>query len=95
MPGDLVTLDLGAVLRERAAIERDRIAAVLAAIEELRLADLAVKDDTLSEAGEYLAMKRWEDAEEQLLTLITDPGFARYHRHLLKGLTDFAVGGVA
>lgn len=89
MPGELVTFDLSAVIKKQAAVERDRIASILAAIEELRAADIAVQDDTLSAAGEYLAMNRLTEAEDKLLELILDPGFARYQRELQKCLAGF------
>lgn len=92
MPGDLVTFDLGAAIRKQAAVERDRIAAILAAIDELRAADAAVQDDSLSEAGEYLAMTRLTDAEDKLLEIILDPGFVRYQRELQKCLAGFVEG---
>lgn len=92
MPGELVTLDIGAMIRARAAIERDRIAQILDAIEERRAAGIAAMDDTLSEAGEFLAVERLDTAEARLVKLILDPGFAIYQRHLLKGLADFAEG---
>lgn len=91
--GDVVNMNVEAVVRAWAGVERDRIAVILAEIEEVRAARAALPDDELSESGEYLALVRLDDAEERLLTLILDPGFARYQRHLLKGLTDFAVGG--
>lgn len=94
MPGDIVNFDLGAAVRKQAAVERDRIIAILAAIDELRAADTAAQDDTLSEAGEFLAMNRLTDAEDKLLELILDPGFASYQRHLLTSLASFA-GGAA
>lgn len=90
MPGDLVTFDVGAAILERVAIEVARITAILAAINELHAADLEAKSDGLSEAGEFLALERLTNAEERLLELIADPGFARCQKHLLKGLTGFA-----
>lgn len=92
MAGDLVTFDLAAAIKKQAAVERDRIATILDAIEEVKLAYLAVRDDTLSEAGEYLAMKRMTDAEEKLIGLILDPGFARYQRELRNCLSGFVAG---
>lgn len=89
MMGDLRTFDLSAAIRKQAAVERDRITAILAAIDELRAADVAVQDDTLSEAGEHLAMARLTDAEDKLLEIILDPGFARYQRELQKCLAGF------
>lgn len=93
MGGDVVSFDRGASVRRMAAVERDRIGAILAAIDEVQAARVALMDDTLSEAGEYLALKRLTAAEEGLVTLVVDPGFRRYHQYLLKGLTDFAAGG--
>lgn len=90
--GGIINMNVGAVIRGWAGVERDRIAAIQTAIEEVRSAKVAAQDDNLSEAGEYLALVRLDEAEERLLGLVLDPGFARYHRHLLKGLTDFAVG---
>lgn len=89
MAGDLMTFDLGAAIRKQAVVERDRIAMILVAIDELKAADLAVKDDTLSEAGEFLALERLTTAEDKLLAIILDPGFARYQRELQKCLTGF------
>lgn len=92
MPGDLVTFDLSAAIKKQAAVERDRIIAILAAIDERHMAGIAVQDETLSEAGEYLAVKRLTEAEEKLLGLILDPGFARYQRELQKCLAGFVEG---
>lgn len=92
MAGDLVTFDLSAAIRKQAAVERDRIAMILVAIDELKAADLAVKDDALSEAGEFLALERLTTAEDRLLAIILDPGFARYQRELQKCLTGFVAG---
>ena len=93
MAGDLVHFDLGAAIRKKAAVERDRISAILAAIQEVRRANAAFQEDRLSEAGEHLALERLDKAEERLLGLLLEPGFERYQRHLLAGLTDFAAGG--
>lgn len=92
MPGELVTLDIGAMIRARAAIERDRITLILDAIEERRAAGIAAMDDTLSEAGEYLAVARLDAAEARLVQLILNPGFVIYQRHLLKNLAEIAAG---
>lgn len=92
MAGDLVTFDLSAAVRKQAAIERDRIVAILAAIDELKEADLAVKDDTLSEAGEYFALERLTKAEDALMELVTQPGYVVYQKCLLQCLSDFAAG---
>lgn len=89
MPGDLVTFDLAAAVRQEAAVERNRIDAILAAIDEFRAAEAAVQDDTLSEAGEYLAMTRLTEAADKLLEIILDPGFARYQRALQECLARF------
>jgi hypothetical protein len=94
MPGELLTFDMSAAIKKQAAVERDRIAAILAAIDELRAADIAVQDDALSEAGEHLALTRLTDAEDKLLEIILDPGFARYQRELQKCLAGF-VGDAA
>lgn len=91
--GEVVNMNVGAVVRAWAGIERDRIAVILAEIEEVRSAKASAEAEGQSEAGEYLALARLTEAEERLLALILDPDFARYQRHLLKGLTDFAVGG--
>lgn len=93
MAGDLVHFDLAAAVRKSAAVERDRISAILAAIQDVRAASAALQDDRLSEAGEHLALERLDRAEERLLGLILEPGFGIYQRHLLAGLTDFAAGG--
>ena len=92
MPGDLVTLDLGAAVRKQAAVERDRIASILAAIDELKAAELSVRDDGLSEAGEHLALTRLTKAEDALLALVLDPGFARYQLALQNCLSGFVAG---
>lgn len=92
MAGDLVTFDLGAAIRKQAAVERDRITSILTAIDELKCAYLAVRDDRLSEAGEFLAMTRMTEAEEKLLEIILEPGFARYQRELQKCLAGFVQG---
>ena len=89
MPGDLVTFDLSAAIKKQAEVERDRIGSILAAIAELRAADVAVQDDGLSEAGEFLALTRLTEAEDKLLEIILDPGFARYQRELQKCLAGF------
>lgn len=89
MPGDLLAFDLSAAIKKQAAVERDRIASILAAIDELKAADVAVQAEDLSEAGEYLAMTRLTDAEDKLLEIILDPGFARYQRELQKCLAGF------
>ena len=92
MAGDLVHFDLGAAVRKKAAVERDRISAILTAITEVRAANTDLRNDRLSEAGEHLAMERLDAAETKLLGLILEPGFEIYQRHLLAGLTDFAAG---
>lgn len=92
MPGDLVTFDYGAAVRKQAAVERDRISAILAARDDVQAASLALMDDTLSEAGEHLALARLNEAEEALLKLVLDPGFARYQRALQGCLTGFVEG---
>ena len=92
MPGDLVTIDVASVVRKQAVIERDRIIAILGAIDEVRLAYLEGRKDNLTEAGEHLALERMTDAEEKLLGLILDPGFARYQRALQGCLTGFVEG---
>lgn len=94
MPGELLTFDLTAAIKKQAAVERDRIGSILAAIDELRAADTAVQAEDLSEAGEYLAMNRLTVAEDKLLEIILDPGFARYQRELQKCLAGF-VGDAA
>lgn len=94
MPGELLTFDLSAAIKKQAAVERDRIGSILAAIDELRAADTAVQAEDLSEAGEYLAMNRLTVAEDKLLEIILDPGFARYQRELQKCLAGF-VGDAA
>ena len=94
MPGELLTFDLSATIKKQAAVERDRIGSILAAIDELRAADTAVQAEDLSEAGEYLAMNRLTVAEDKLLEIILDPGFARYQRELQKCLAGF-VGDAA
>lgn len=94
MPGELLTFDLTAAIKKQAAVERDRIGSILAAIDELRAADTAVQAEGLSEAGEYLAMNRLTVAEDKLLEIILDPGFARYQRELQKCLAGF-VGDAA
>lgn len=91
--GDVVNMNVGAVIRGWAGVERDRIAVILAEIEEVRSAKACAEADGQSEAGEYLALVRLTEAEERLLALILDPGLSRYLRHLVNGLTDFAVGG--
>lgn len=93
MAGDLVHFDLGAAIRKTAAVERDRIAAILTAIQEVRAANAALQGDRLSEAGEHLALERLDRAEEGLLGLILEPGYEIYQRHLLARLTDFAASG--
>lgn len=92
MAGDLVTFDLGAAIRARAAEERDRIVAILAAIDELKAADVAAKDDTLSEAGEYFALERLTAAEDRLMELVTQPGYVAYQKSLLQCLSECAAG---
>jgi|GEM_PF-5719145 len=92
MLGELVAFDMSAVIKKQAAVERDRIMSILAAIDERHAAGIAVQDETLSEAGEYLALKRLTDAEDKLLKLVLDPGFARYQRELKKCLADFVEG---
>lgn len=92
MPGDIMPFDMTAAVLRQAKIERDRITAILAAIDELKAADAALKVDGLSEAGEYLALNRCTDAEDKLLELILDPGFARYQRSLQGCLTGFLEG---
>lgn len=89
MPGDLLAFDLSAAIKKQAAVERDRIASILAAIAELKAADVAVQAEDLSEAGEYLAMTRLTAAGDKLLEIILDPGFARYQRELQKCLAGF------
>lgn len=92
MPGELLSFDLGSAVRKQAAVERDRITSILAAVDEVRTAQLDAQKDGLSEAGEHLALERLTDAEEKLLGLILDPGFARYQRALQGCLTGFVEG---
>lgn len=94
MAGDLVSFDLALEVKKQAAIERDRIAKILAAIDEVAQATAAAQAEGLSEAGETLAVDRMIAAETELLKLVLDPGFAAYAQHLLRGLTSFA-GGAA
>lgn len=92
MPGDLLTFDLAAAVRKQVAVECDRIVAILAAIDRAKAAAVTAQDDTLSEAGEHLALTRLTKAEDALLALILDPGFARYQRALRGCLTGFLEG---
>jgi hypothetical protein len=92
MPGDLHTFDPGVAVRKQAVVERDRIASILAAIDEVRSAYLEARRNDLSEAGEHLALERMTDSEDKLLQLILDPGFARYQRALQGCLTGFVEG---
>ncbi len=92
MPGNILTFDLALAVRKQAAVEKDRITAILGAIDELKASEGALKDDTLSEAGECLALDRLTEAENKLLALIVDPGFARYQQALQRCLSEFVEG---
>ena len=92
MAGDLVAFDVAAAIKKQAAVERDRIISILAAIDELKAATLSAEDQTLSEAEVYLAMSHLTDAEDKLLDLVLDPGFARYQRELRNCLSGFVSG---
>lgn len=94
MAGDLVSFDLAREVKKQAAVERDRITSILAAVAEVTSATAAARAEGLSEAGEHLAVDRMIAAETELLRLVLEPGFAAYQRQLLKGLTDFAGGAV-
>jgi hypothetical protein len=75
---------------DQARGERDRMVALLEAIENVRTCKEKAEDPTLSEAGEFLALSALTAAEEKLMLLVLSPGLEAYLRVLLLTLADIA-----
>lgn len=73
-----------------AAAERDRVAKLLAAIEEVKAAQLKAAADGETEAAEYLALQALNTAEEQLQALVMEPGLSEFLGAMLVSLSDIA-----